>query len=205
MYICPMHSEVVSDQPGRCPKCGMRLVLRENASPVPPIADKGLGTLTWKNYLPLILIVGCILAATAIFSWSDHQSGSFSIFKSIGYFMTGFFLVFSLFKLLDIKGFAEGYSTYDLLAHKWFGYGYVYPFVELGFGLAMLTGIRTAPFLLAEIAVMAFSGLGVLIKILRREPVKCVCLGTVLKVPLTTVTLVEDFGMAALGLLLLLF
>lgn len=25
-YTCPMHPEVVSDQPGKCPKCGMALV-----------------------------------------------------------------------------------------------------------------------------------------------------------------------------------
>ncbi|MET4108550.1 MULTISPECIES: heavy metal-binding domain-containing protein [Hymenobacter] len=25
-YTCPMHPEVVSDQPGKCPKCGMTLV-----------------------------------------------------------------------------------------------------------------------------------------------------------------------------------
>jgi hypothetical protein len=25
-YSCPMHPEVVSDKPGRCPKCGMDLV-----------------------------------------------------------------------------------------------------------------------------------------------------------------------------------
>src|SRR4029450_4032920 len=25
-YVCPMHPEVVSDQPGRCPKCGMKLL-----------------------------------------------------------------------------------------------------------------------------------------------------------------------------------
>jgi FtsP/CotA-like multicopper oxidase with cupredoxin domain len=27
-YTCPMHPEVVSDRPGKCPKCGMRLVQR---------------------------------------------------------------------------------------------------------------------------------------------------------------------------------
>jgi hypothetical protein len=25
-YTCPMHPEVISDQPGKCPKCGMTLV-----------------------------------------------------------------------------------------------------------------------------------------------------------------------------------
>ncbi|MFL5358205.1 heavy metal-binding domain-containing protein [Archangium sp.] len=29
VYTCPMHPEVTSPEPGRCPKCGMNLVLRE--------------------------------------------------------------------------------------------------------------------------------------------------------------------------------
>jgi len=26
VYTCPMHPEVISDKPGKCPKCGMKLV-----------------------------------------------------------------------------------------------------------------------------------------------------------------------------------
>lgn len=29
-YTCPMHPEVISDKPGKCPKCGMDLELKEN-------------------------------------------------------------------------------------------------------------------------------------------------------------------------------
>lgn len=28
-YVCPMHPEVQSNKPGKCPKCGMKLKLRE--------------------------------------------------------------------------------------------------------------------------------------------------------------------------------
>jgi hypothetical protein len=104
-----------------------------------------------------------------------------------------------------LKGFAEGYSTYDLLAQKWMGYGYIYPFLELAFGLLMLAGIHNPALLWVELLVMLFSGLGVAIKIARKEEFLCACLGTFLKVPLTKITLIEDFGMAALaGLLLIL-
>jgi rubrerythrin len=26
LYTCPMHPEIISDKPGECPKCGMKLV-----------------------------------------------------------------------------------------------------------------------------------------------------------------------------------
>ena len=29
VYTCPMHSEVVQDKPGKCPKCGMDLTAKE--------------------------------------------------------------------------------------------------------------------------------------------------------------------------------
>jgi hypothetical protein len=29
LYVCPMHDDVKSDRPGKCPKCGMKLKLME--------------------------------------------------------------------------------------------------------------------------------------------------------------------------------
>ena len=204
-----MHPEVTASAAGKCPKCGMALVLKKESkeSSAPKVFagdDRGLGRTTWRSYIPLIVVIGIIILAAKAVSVHDLMQGTFAAKNFISYFMIGFFLTFSAFKLMDLKGFAEGYSTYDLLAMRVRPYGYVYPFIELFFGLAMILAPFSRPLLVAEIVVMVFSGLGVAVKIAKREPFMCACLGTFLKVPLTTVTLVEDFGMAALGLTLLL-
>lgn len=200
-----MHPEVEQATAGRCPKCGMQLVPNDKAQkkPVPMHYDRGLGVLTWKSYIPLIVIISLIVLVSLVVSWNDYRAGVFIIANLFIYFMIGFFIAFAGFKLMDLKGFAEGYSTYDLLAQKWVGYGYIYPFVELAFGVLMLAGFHNPALLWAEVLVMGFSGIGVSIKFAKSEEFQCACLGTFLKVPLTKITILEDFGMAGLAFILL--
>lgn len=190
-YTCPIHPEIEKEKPGKCPKCDMKLVIK--------------GCVTHKeennsSYTSLFIIIGLILLVSLTVSFSI----GFSLTKVVSAFMIGFFLVFSGFKLLDLKGFAEGYSTYDLLAQRIYNYGYIYPFIELFFALAMIVSFQTKTVLIAEIIVMVFSGIGVAIKLAKHEKFQCACLGTFLKVPLTKVTLFEDFGMALLAMVMLL-
>ena len=86
------------------------------------------------SYFPLIVIVGLILLVASAIGVKQWQSGNFSVSRTISYFMSGFFITFAGFKLIDLKGFVEGYSTYDLLAKRFASYGYIYPFIELFFG-----------------------------------------------------------------------
>ncbi len=195
-FACPMHPEIKQDRKGRCPKCGMELVQSDKAKDVVVSEPNDIQ----NSYQPLIVIVGLILLISLAIS---SKTQPFSTENFISNFMSGFFIVFAGFKLIDLKGFAEGYSTYDLLAKRWFTYGYIYPFIELFFGLSMILNIFPKEILWAEVIIMAFSGLGVAIKLARREKFQCACLGTFLKVPLTKVTLVEDFGMSALALIML--
>lgn len=153
--------------------------------------------------MPLIVVIGLILLTTLTLSYRDILDGTFQITRFISYFMIGFFLTFSAFKLMDLSGFAQGYSTYDLLAKRLYAYGYIYPFIELSFGLSMILIPENILLLWMELVVMTFSGIGVLIKLLKKEAFQCACLGTFLKVPLTKVTLIEDFGMAFLALLMI--
>ena len=202
-YYCPMHPEVTSDKPGKCHKCGgMNLVKRgEDESMHQDMSHESEES---KNsYWPLFVIIGMITLVTAVLSYQSYLNGQFMIDSAMSIFMAGFFIVFSSFKFLDLKGFASGYSTYDLLAQKVYNYGYIYPFLELSLGLAYLTGINNFYVNLFAFILMSFSGLGVLNSMLKKRKFQCACLGTFLKVPLTKVTLIEDFGMAAMALLML--
>jgi len=147
-------------------------------------------------YYPIFLIAAYILGVATLSSFSQ---GSIDWHKWMNLFMAGFFLVFSAFKFLDLKGFAEGYSTYDLLAKRWHAYGFIYPFLELCLGILYLTETQLFYTNLATVVIMGFSSIGVINSLLRKQQFQCACLGTILKVPLSIVTLVEDLTMVVLA------
>ncbi len=150
----------------------------------------------WETYKPLVLI---FLFVSGVAALASFQERFFSWHDWMRYFMAGFFIVFSFFKFLDLKGFARSYAMYDLLAKQWKGYGYVYPFVELGLGVLYITAIHLPATHVATIVIMGFSSIGVIRNMLSPNQVQCACLGTVFKLPLGNVTLVEDLLMVAMA------
>ena len=170
------------------------------ASPTLVEADEA-ETSTLDVYYPLLVIIGLI--ALASLAGISQGPGS-----ALGLWMTnvmaGFFLVFGGFKLLNLGGFAGAYATYDLLAKRWPGYGYVYPFLELALGFAYLFRVTPTFTHMATVALMGFSSLGVIEALRHKRRLQCACLGTVLKLPMSTITLVEDLTMVAMAGLMLL-
>lgn len=159
-------------------------------------------TRSWlKTYKPILLI---FFYLTAITVWISLNDGSFSWMQWMNHFMAGFFLVFSFFKLLDVKGFAESYRTYDILAKKWAGWGYMYPFVELALGLAFLTDFFPLWTNSVTFLVMTLSSIGVIHSVVKGRKIQCACLGAVFNLPMSTVTIIEDalmIGMSGIMLL----
>ncbi len=200
IYTCPMHPDIRQSTPGKCPKCGgMDLILESEVKNGHPMHDNNTAEGFFATYRPLFIIIGLILLPTIAIALRDATNDMFIWQQAMMHFMAGFFLVFSGLKLLDVPGFAEGYSTYDLLAVKVKAYGYVYPFLELALGLAYITAFAPVATNIATVILMLFSGIGVVQSLLQKRKIQCACLGTFIKVPLTKVTIVEDFGMAAMA------
>ncbi|MFT5641605.1 MAG: hypothetical protein ACI9A7_001710 [Cyclobacteriaceae bacterium] len=120
------------------------------------------------------------------------------------HFMAGFFLVFSFFKLLNISGFASSYKMYDIIAVKFPAWGYIYPFVELGLGIAYLINFNPTLTNWLTIIILGISSIGVIESNINKRKIKCACLGDVFNLPMSTVTIIEDLTMVAMAVLMLL-
>lgn len=149
-------------------------------------------------YYPILLILAYISGVAVI---TNFMNGNWQ--EMMSRFMAGFFLVFSAFKMLDLKGFALGYASYDLLAKKWYFYGFIYPFLELGLGILYLLQYAPTATHIITIIVMGFSSLGVLNALRKKQLIRCACLGTVLNIPLSTITLIEDWLMVVMAVIML--
>jgi copper chaperone CopZ len=149
---------------------------------------------------PLVLIVLYLAGAVALGDWAR---GRLNVHALLNDFMAGFFLVFSFFKLLDLRGFAGAYRGYDLLAKASKPWAYVYPFVELALAAGYLVEWRPPVVNAVTLVVMLIGAAGVLRALLKKDAIRCACLGTALNLPMTTVTLVEDLGMAAMAAVML--
>ena len=154
-------------------------------------------TRSWlATYQPLLLVLAYILLVTLAI---EAQHEAFELHRFMPHFMAGFFLVFSFFKLLDIRGFASSYAMYDVLAKKWATYGLIYPFIELALGTAYLLGYRPMLVNALTLFVMVFSSIGVILAVMNKQKIRCACLGAVFNLPMSTVTVIEDLLMAAMA------
>lgn len=168
-----------------------------------PKVEESEDARSWVEIYKPILLIFFFIATVSLAIQFKNQS--FNQIQWMGHFMAGFFLVFSFFKFLNLSEFADSYKMYDLPAKYIPGYAIAYPFIEFGLGMLYLLGIE--PFLTNVLTaiVMAISLVGVAQSVLDKRKIKCACLGAVFNLPMSTVTIVEDFimlGMASAMLLI---
>jgi len=149
-----------------------------------------------QTYKPLLLVFAFIASIACLTSFANnHFIGQLWM----NHFMAGFFIVFSFFKFLDIRAFADSYAMYDVIAKQWKGYGYLYPFIELLLGIAYLTAFNPILTNSITIVVMSISSIGVMQSVVRKQKIRCACLGAVFNLPMSTVTIIEDVLMVIMA------
>jgi len=150
----------------------------------------------FSTYKPILIIFAYVTTISIIAGTHQNQ---FHWMQAMNIFMAGFFLTFSFFKMLDLKGFAESYSMYDIVAKKLKAWGFIYAFIELGLGIAYATNFQPLITNIVTLVVMTISIIGVLQSVLNKRKIQCACLGAVFNLPMSTVTIIEDALMIAMS------
>ena len=93
---------------------------------------------------------------------------------------------------------------YDPLAKKMPAYGWVYPFIETALGLMFLMRFEVKIALIVTLVVLGITTIGVTKTLLDKKSIRCACLGTALKLPMTEATFIENAIMIVMAVLMLL-
>jgi copper chaperone CopZ len=143
-----------------------------------------------STYFPLLLVMALIavvpLATGTFMGWMMG-------------FMAGFYIVFGAFKLLDVPAFARSYAQYDIIAKRMPAWGYAYPFIEVALGFGFLFWLDMQLLSWIALGLSLVGAVGVIQANRASQTIECACLGTVFKLPMSVVTVIENLGMAAMA------
>ena len=148
---------------------------------------------------PLFLIFGYLLLTTVLLNYTSWNPDNMMLD-----FMGLFFIVFSFFKILDLKGFPDSFRMYDPLAKAVPAYGWLYPFIETALGLMFLMRYEIGIALIGTIIILGITTIGVTRSLLGKQKITCACLGTALKLPMTEATFIENAVMILVAIFMIL-
>jgi cation transport ATPase len=151
-----------------------------------------------QQLFPLFLIFTFIIGASILLNIKPWQTNGFMLD-----FMGLFYIVFSFFKFLDLKGFPESFKMYDPLAKAIPVYGFIYPFLELALGLSFLMRIQIPLALIITLIILGITTVGATKTLLDKKSIQCACLGTALKLPMTKATFIENSIMIVMAIIML--
>ena len=147
---------------------------------------------------PLLIIFLYIIIATIFLHYQNWRWDQVMLD-----FMGLFYIIFSFFKILDLKGFPESFKIYDPIAKVFPIYGWIYPFIEIILGIMFLMRFEVKIALISTIFILGGTTIGVTKTLLERKKIQCACLGTHLKLPMTEATLIENVIMILMAAIML--
>jgi cation transport ATPase len=151
-----------------------------------------------QQLFPLFLIFFFIIGASILLNYNPWNGEAFMLD-----FMGLFYVVFSFFKFLDLKGFPESFKMYDPLAKVVPVYAWVYPFIEITLGIMFLMRFEISLALIITLVILGLTTIGVTKTLLNKKHIQCACLGTALKLPMTKATFIENSVMIVMAIIML--
>jgi len=151
------------------------------------------------SYTPVLAVFAVAALLALSIGWLTAMP--LASIMTVEHFIAISMMLLAMLKLQDVDRFATMFLNYDLLARRFVPYGRIYPFLELGAGTLMLTGllkwlsIPVALFIGGIGAISVFKA----VYIDKRE-LKCACVGGNSNVPLGFVSLTENIIMVAMAL-----
>lgn len=146
---------------------------------------------TTKEYVKFALILFSILllsvGITTLRGWDGNRFAND--------FMAVFFMTFAGFKFVNLEEFAMNYRSYDVLSQKIRPWAYAFPFIEAFLGISYFISTDAWQINLITLLITGTAGYGVLKALLRKSDFHCACLGSVIRLPLSKISFVENGAM----------
>lgn len=151
-----------------------------------------------REYQKLAGVIGGILAISLLLGWAR----GWELERFLSDFMAVFFITFAAFKFVNMENFVGAYRGYDLIARRFGLWAYAYPFIEGILGVAYLLLDNSNMLNVVTMIITGVGAIGVWQELRNKSNIMCACLGTVIKLPLSRVSFIEDFGMFGMALLM---
>lgn len=153
-----------------------------------------------REYAKLGGVLVGILLVSLFLAWAR----GFEAQRFLGDFMAVFFITFATFKLFNVDEFVAAYRGYDIIAKRLRPWAYLFPYVEGGLGLFYLLLTDSPTLNVLTMLITGIGAIGVWQELRNKSNIMCACLGTLIKLPLSKVSLVEDVGMFTMALVMIL-
>lgn len=118
----------------------------------------------FSGYAPLGVLLGVSVVTGLAIAAGFGGAVGMSMHAIMGFLLCSL----ALQRLMDLRAFADAFRRYDLLGMRWRGYGFVYPFLQLGLGLGYLSFVAPVQIYFATTLLCTFSVAGALSSIHRR-------------------------------------
>ena len=157
-----------------------------------------------KDYYKLAALVSLIGLLAGLGFWQTNSSG---LLQLLGWLMAVWLLVFGGFKLIGYRQFVTAFRGYDIIAKGWRPWAWLFPWLEISLGIAYLFEIAPTARDWLVVVIFGLASLGVARAIYANQPqhYQCACLGRLIRLPLSKLSLVENLTMLVMVAVMLVY